>query len=167
MPGRNPTPLVGETPFNVENFSQFFTQYSNPLSQTAKRNLIPFRTEKKGESNHFKYCNKSVCICLLHETILYLSGSEEKIWKCIKKVNLSGLQLWFNLSDSMYAISSMDLRLGYFIKIARVPLHPHNLLGSQPRRAGQDCVYFYEPERPFMHLTDCCWFLISSGLGGG
>ncbi len=22
---------------------------------------------------------------------------------------------------------------------------------------------FYEPERPFMHLTDCCWFLICSG----
>ncbi len=25
---------------------------------------------------------------------------------------------------------------------------------------------FYVPERPFMHLIVCCWFLISSGWGG-
>jgi hypothetical protein len=24
----------------------------------------------------------------------------------------------------------------------------------------------YEPDRPFMHLTDCCWFLTISGWGG-
>ncbi len=29
-----------------------------------------------------------------------------------------------------------------------------------------ECIA-YEPERPFLHLTDCCWFLISSGWGGG
>jgi len=25
----------------------------------------------------------------------------------------------------------------------------------------------YELEPPFMHVTDCCWFLISTGIGGG
>jgi hypothetical protein len=27
--------------------------------------------------------------------------------------------------------------------------------------------FFYAPERPFMHLTVCCWFLINSGWGVG
>jgi hypothetical protein len=27
--------------------------------------------------------------------------------------------------------------------------------------------FIYEPERPYMHLSECCWFLISSRWGGG
>ncbi len=51
--------------------------------------------------------------------------------------------------------------------------HVMYLPASKTLRRGRINVHmwFYEPERPFMHLTDCCWFLISSGcvsvMGGG
>jgi hypothetical protein len=58
--------------------------------------LIPLRADpKKGQvALPFKYCNISVCLCLLHET-------EEKFWKHKKKV-----------------LSGLDLRLKYCLRIA-------------------------------------------------
>jgi hypothetical protein len=59
-------------------FAEFFwilQSVAYPFWHAAKRYLISFRAEQKGASNPFKKCNISVCMCLLHETILYLQES--------------------------------------------------------------------------------------------
>ncbi len=47
--------------------------------------------------------------------------------------------------------------------------HQQECLGRRQVRlyTASEFLVFYAPESPFMHLTVCCWFLISSGWGGG
>ncbi len=53
-------------------FFGFCMRYLIPFCKLQKGIWYLIELDQRGASNPFKKCNTSVCMCLLHETVLYL-----------------------------------------------------------------------------------------------
>ncbi len=83
-------------------------------------------------------CSAPVCSCILKAPSLD-AGDSKQSWNSTPNPLSPQKGSLVNLSDTLYAMSSMDLRSRYIRKFGRVPLHlNYKLLGWGNRKEWQD-----------------------------